>query len=136
MNAPADGDPWSPAWLAEAAAAHGVASPDPAEQPQPDVSDPELIKVKRRGQRLAERSTAATIHEMMQLPEVRAVVYRWLNACRAFAAHDFPHGVSIDPLQLARNAAHREMAQFILADLHRSAPRQYLLMLKEAQVSQ
>jgi ribosome-interacting GTPase 1 len=113
---------------------HGLPALDVPDEVKPaDVSDPEQAKTARREQRVAERGIGVTIHEMMQLREVRAVVYRWLEVTRAFAAHDFPFGASIDPLQLARNAAHREVAQFILADLHRSAPEQYLLMLKEAQ---
>jgi hypothetical protein len=112
---------------------HGLPPFEADVLPRPDASDPARIEAQRREQRLAERSIAGTIHEMMQLREVRAVVYRWLDTCRAFAAHDFPFGASIDPLQLARNAAHREIAQAILADLHGAAPAEYLLMLKEAQ---
>jgi ribosome-interacting GTPase 1 len=112
---------------------HGLPALDQDKIEAPDASNPEQARAVARDLRLAERSVASTIHEMMQLREVRAVVYRWLEACRAFAAHDFPYGAAIDPLQLARNAAHREVAQFILADLHRSAPEQYLIMLKENQ---
>jgi hypothetical protein len=119
-------------WLAEARAMHGIPALEPAESPPADASDPEQIKAARREQRLAKRTIATTIHEMMQLKEVRAVVYRWLDSCGAFRDHDFPFGASIDPLQLARNAAHREVAQAITADLLGSAPEQYLLMLKEA----
>jgi ribosome-interacting GTPase 1 len=128
---PAEPDP---DWIAEARMMHGlpVLQPDPRVIRQRDASDPEAIAEARRKQRLAERTIATTIHEMMQLREVRAVIYRWLAVTRAFEAHDFPFGATIDPLQLARNAAHREVAQFILADLHRSAPNEYLLMLKEA----
>ena len=120
--------------MAEVRAMHGIAAvEDAGAATVPDASDPEQIRAARRDQRLAERSVAATIHEMMQVSEVRAVIYRWLDACRAFSAHDFPYGAAIDPLQLARNAAHREVAQKITADLLGSAPEQYLLMLKEAQ---
>jgi hypothetical protein len=111
---------------------HGIEPVEVSDGVPPDASDPERIKAARREQRLAERSIAGTIHEMMKVQEIRAVVYRWLEACGAFRAHDFPYGAQIDPLQLARNAAHREMAQFILADLHGAAPQEYLLMLKEA----
>lgn len=120
-------------WENEARAMHGLPPLDGTETKPPDASDPEQAREAARNNRLAERSIGATIAEMMGVKEVRAVVYRWLDAARAFAPHDFPYGTQIDPLQLARNAAHRELAQFILADLHRSAPNQYLTMLQEAQ---
>lgn len=123
-------------WLDEARAMHGMPALEQPEAQPADASDPEQAKAARREQRLAERTIATTIHEMMGLKEVRAVVYRWLDNCRAFSAHDFPYGATIDPLQLARNAAHREVAQAITADLLGAAPEQYLLMLKEAQASE
>lgn len=122
-----------PSWVNDAREMHGLPPLESAAAPASDASDPEAARAAQRDQRIVERSVSVTIHEMMQLKEVRGVVYRWLDACRAFAAHDFPFGASIDPLQLARNAAHREVAQFILSDLHRSAPEQYLTMLREAQ---
>jgi hypothetical protein len=120
-------------WAAEARAMHGIEQQEEPAPAVPDASDPEQARAARREQRLAERSIAGTVHEMMKVQEIRAVVYRWLEVCGAFRAHDFPYGVHIDPLQLARNAAHREVAQAILADLHGAAPQEYLLMLKEAQ---
>jgi hypothetical protein len=111
---------------------HGLPALAP-EPVRPDASDPEQAKAARRQQRLDARTIATTVHEMMGVQEVRAVVYRWLSVCGAFRAHDFPYGVAIDPLQLARNAAHREVAQAITADLLGAAPNEYLLMLKEAQ---
>jgi len=122
-------------WIDEARAMHGIPVIDEKTDPKPDASDPASGRRAARTQRVAERSVATTIAEMMSVIEVRAVIYRWLWAMRAFEAHDFPFGQAIDPLQLARNAAHREIAQFILADLHRSAPEQYLAMLRENQVA-
>ncbi len=114
---------------------HGIPAVEEKVDLKPDASNPADGRRKTRQQRVAERSAAATIAEMMAVPEVRAVIYRWLWAMRAFEAHDFPFGQAIDPLQLARNAAHREIAQFILADLHRSAPEAYLKMLRENQAA-
>lgn len=111
---------------------HGLPQLEDEPPPAPDASDPEQVAAARRAARLDARSIAVTIHEMMQLQEVRAVVYRWLDACGAFRAHDFPFGPSIDPLALARNTAHREIAQAITADLMGAAPDEYLKMLREA----
>jgi hypothetical protein len=119
-------------WQNEARAMHGL-PPLTAEEtpPAPDASDPAQVEAARRDRRMADRTIATTVHEMMAVREVRAVIYRWLAAARAFEAHDFPFGVAIDPLQLARNAAHREVAQAMTADLLGSAPDEYLKMLKE-----
>lgn len=98
-------------------------------------AEPEVKRLQdaEQKQRFAERTQANTIAEMMKVQDVRAVVYRWLAACRAFERHDFPYGNRMDFGQLARNAAHREIAQFILADLHRACPELYLTMLRENQ---
>lgn len=112
---------------------HGVDAIEPAPAKPRDASNPDDIAAARRLVRMDEREIMGTIHEMMTQREVRAVVYRWLETCGAFRGNDFPMGERIDPLQLARNAAHREVAQFISADLFRSAPESYLVMLRENQ---
>ncbi len=121
-----------PDWMAEARAMHGLPRLETLAAARPNAADPDQTRAAQRVHRLSERAVAVTIHEMMQLAEVRAVIYRWLAKCGAFRAHDFPAGLSIDPLQLARNAAHREVVQAITSDLLGAAPTEYLLMLKEA----
>jgi len=120
-------------WWNEARVMHGLAPLEKAEAPAPDASDPDQVKAARREQRISARALGVTIHEMMGLREVRAVIYRWLDRMGAFRAHDFPFGMPMDALQLARNAAQREQVQMLTADLMAAAPEQYLLMLKEAQ---
>lgn len=120
-------------WWNEARLMHDLPILERPEARPPDASDPDQVKAARRDQRVAARELGVTIHEMMGLREVRAVIYRWLDRMGAFRAHDFPFGMPMDALQLARNAAQREQVQMITADLLAAAPEQYLLMLKEAQ---
>jgi hypothetical protein len=97
----------------------------------PDSSDPAVVKAAQRAARLDARKIAATVAGMMESPEVRTWMYRLLENCRAFTAHDFPFGERIDPLQLARHTAHREVTQFLTADIMAACPELYVLMLKE-----
>ena len=121
-----------PPWLAEARQMHGLAPLQPEDrETHADASDFDAAVAARRKQRLAERAYLNTLHEMMLVADVRAVLYRWLAAAGAFRAHDFPPGAPMDALQLARNAAHREWVQSITNDLLRCAPDQYVTMLKE-----
>ena len=121
----------APAWDAEARAMHGM--PPLAEDPPrpPDSSDPANVKAAQRAARLDALKMAGIVAAMMETAEVRTWMYRLLENCRAFAPHDFPFGQHIDPLQLARHAAHREIAQFLTADIMAASPEGYVLMLRE-----
>lgn len=107
---------------------HGLEAVDIEETPEA-----KRLQDAEQRERLAQRNLTNTLAEMMKVPDIRTVVYRWLAACRAFEPHDFPYGHRMDFGALARNAAHREIAQFILGDLHRACPDLYLTMLRENQ---
>jgi hypothetical protein len=120
-----------PGWLDEARAMHGLPPGEKIVPAPPDSSDPAVIKAAQRAARLDARKLSATVHGMMESPEVRTWMYRLLENCRAFTSHDFPFGQTIDSLGLARNAAHREVTQFLTADILASCPDLYVLMLRE-----
>jgi len=125
-----DSEVTAPDWLNDARAMHGLPALDKPKPAPVDASDPKQIKAAQRAARIDARQMAATLAAMMEQPQVRAWMYRLLVTCGAFRANDFPT-VPIDPLQLARNAAHREIAQSLIADILGCAPEAYLAMLKE-----
>ena len=129
-DASAQIDP-APDWLNDARAMHGLAEEAAPKRPVLDSSDPAVVKAAQREKRMESRALAATVGGMMESADVRTWMYRLLENCRAFAPHDFPFGVMIDPLQLARHAAHRELAQFVTADILAASPELYVTMLKE-----
>jgi hypothetical protein len=121
----------APEWDNDARAMHGLeplAVPDPA---APDSSDPVAVKAAQRAARMDARKIANTVAGMMEIADVRTWIYRLLENCRAFTSHDVPYGERIDGLQLARNAAHREVCQFVTADIMAACPELYVQMLKE-----
>lgn len=120
-----------PEWDAEARQMHGVEPLAPGPGKPPDSSDPAVVKAAQRAARLDARKVAATVAGMMENAEVRTWMYRLLENCRAFTAHDFPLAAPLDPFQLARHAAHREICQFVTADIMAACPDLYVLMLKE-----
>jgi hypothetical protein len=120
-----------PDWLNDARALHGLPPLEVPGAPATDSSDPAVIKAAQRAARMDARKIANTVREMMGVPEVRTWMYRLLENCRAFTPHDFPFGTSVDPLQLARHAAHREVCQFLTADIMAACPELYVAMLKE-----
>lgn len=126
-----DGEPPLPEWLDDARAMHGLGPVEKPDKPPADSSDPAVVKAAQRAARMDARRLAGTVAEMMAVAEVRTWMYRLLENCRAFTPHDFPFGASIDPLQLARHAAHREIAQFVTADIMAATPELYVTMLKE-----
>ena len=131
MNVPVpEGEP-EPEWLNDARAMHGLEPLEAPKAPAVDSSDPAVIKAAQRAARLDARKMANTVYAMMENDQVRAWMYRLLENCRAFMVHDFPLGGPIDPLQLARQAAHREVAQFLTADIMAACPQLYVAMLKE-----
>lgn len=119
-----------PTWDNEAREMHGLAPIRRETKPPQDSSDPAVIKAAQRAQRLDARKIAHTVAGMMEAPEVRTWMYRLLENCRAFERHDFPPGLD-SAIGLARNAAHREMCQFITADIMAACPELYVVMLKE-----
>lgn len=120
-----------PEWDNEAREMHGMVPVRREAPPKIDSSDPAVIRAAQRKARLRARRIAATIGGMMDNPDVRMWMYRLLENCRAFAAHDFPAGVPLDALGLARNAAHREIGQFVTADIMAACPDSYMVMMKE-----
>jgi hypothetical protein len=120
-----------PEWLAEARALHGLPVGEPVRPSLADSSDPATIRTAQRAARLDAKRQSATIAGMMENADVRAWMYRLLQSCRAFAAHDFPGGVPLDALQLARQAAHREVAQMLTAGIMAACPDLFVLMLRE-----
>jgi hypothetical protein len=120
-----------PAWANDARQMHGLDPIQPGAKPAPDSSDPAVIKAAQRAARLDQRKLLATTAGMMESPEVRTWMYRLLERYRAFTLHDFPTSLPLDPLQLARHAAHREVSQFVTADIMAACPDLYVLMLKE-----
>jgi hypothetical protein len=120
-----------PEWMNEARAMHGLPPEEPAKPGPVDSSDPAAVKAAQRAARLDARKIADTVAGMMENASVRTWMYRLLENCRAFTAHDFPLGAGIDPLQLARHAAHREVCQFITADIMAACPDLYVVMIRE-----
>lgn len=111
---------------------HGLPALAEGEKPPPDSSDPDEVRKQQRAARLQARKMAATIAGMMENEQVRAWMYRLLSTCRAFERCDFPPTTyQIDALGLARFAAHREIAQFLTAEIMAACPELYLTMLRE-----
>ena len=117
--------------MAEARQMHGIAAQAAPPKPSEDSSDPAVIKAKQRAARMDARRMAAIVGGMMESPEVRTWMYRLLENTRAFMPNDFPLGAPVDPWQLTRNAAHREIAQFLTADIMAACPDLYVTMLRE-----
>lgn len=118
-----------PEWDNDARVMHGLPPLRAPDKAVVDSSDPAVIKAAQRAQRLDTRRIAATVAGMMESPEVRVWMYRLLENCRAFTAHDFPPVAGA--IALARNAAHREICQFVTADIMAACPELYVMMLKE-----
>lgn len=124
--------PDPPAWLPDARAMHGLpAEEPPVKSTAPDSSDPAVIKAAQRKARMDRRAMLATIGGMMESGDVRSWMYSLLETCRAFTSSDFPSGSSVDPYQLARNAAHREVGQFLIGDIMAACPDLFVVMVKE-----
>lgn len=93
-----------------------------------DTSDPVAVNTARKRAARADRERHDVVASLMEIKEGRAWMHGMLDVCHCFAT-SFVQG---DALSSAFKEGERNIGLRLLADVMKSAPDQYVTMIKEA----
>jgi hypothetical protein len=96
------------------------------------TDDPDLVKKAKDKAKKDEAGRNAVIKKVMNDTHGRAWIYDWLLRCHIYHTPFTPGSQDITDF----NCGEQNIGMMLLADVQKSTPNQYLIMLKEAKLQE